>query len=117
VVNAIMQAARSLAAQLSASECCVAYHAAKADISADPALMLKLDAYKKRHIAYRLTVQNGEPASLDVEKEIGSLYGELMLEPRTRAFLESERVLTEATADICQMLADACGVEPYFPNL
>jgi len=116
-MNSLVGAAQNLAERLADSECCRVYYAAWEELQAYPALLQKLDVYKKKHGAYRLAVTQGEPPSLNTEAELSNLYWELMLDERVQRFLESERESVALAAELCGVIAAACPADPMFPNL
>ena len=116
-MDALKDAARALAENLASSACCRAYQEAKAAVNERSMLLLKLDAYKKKHIAYRTAIANGAPPIPETEAELNELYWSLMLDSRARRFLESEQEVITLFSALCGVIAEACPVDPSFPNL
>ena len=115
-MEALLQAAHTLAAQLSESACCRAYTEAREEVERDEALKSKLAAFKARRLAYLAETEAGAAAP-EEERAIGEMYWALMLDARARCFIEAEREAAELTAALCRAVAEGCPVEPAFPQL
>lgn len=93
------------------------YKAAKENIERNPELKLRIDEYKRLHVAFQkraACLLPGSFPSFDEEKAISSIYWGLMLNEQAKEFLESERKLVCAAKMQIAEIADACNIDFSF---
>jgi cell fate (sporulation/competence/biofilm development) regulator YlbF (YheA/YmcA/DUF963 family) len=90
------------------------YVAAKRDVAANEGLSRKLDRFKKLNFEYRSKARDGFASSPDEERLVSAAYWELMMNPRARTYLESEKELAVIFNSVCDAVGQVCGIEHVF---
>ncbi len=95
----VLKLANALSSEIKNSGLYKVYTKAKSELTED--LQAQINIFKRLH--YEAMIKD-EPCTLDEEKHLAKLYFDLMRNPLTKSFMESERELLKTVSTINEIL-------------
>jgi len=89
------------------------YLDAKNNVEDDTEIMEKIKFYKIKDLEFQNKIIQNQTVSFDEEKYMSELYFNLMLNPKSKRFIESEKNMINLMGSIYERLSD-CKIELLF---